>query len=89
MLRWAVGDIVVARATAIRSRHIVTQHTATYFNTESTKKIPNQPLGRVNTVPRRAMSDLTGHATQDPAAGMSFLADARTAASNEELSYTA
>lgn len=89
MLRLAAGDAVVARATANRSRHIVTQHVSAYFNAAISTKTANQPLGRANMVPRRAISDRTGHATQDPAASMLFLADTSISATHEELSYTA
>ena len=89
MLRWMAGDALAARATANRSRHIVTQHHIGNVHTASSKKIPNQLLARTNMEPRRAMSDRTGHATQEPATGTSSFADASVSTAYEELSYAA
>ena len=89
MLRWMAGDALAARATANRSRHIVTQHHIGNVHTASSKKIPNQLLARTNTEPRRAISDRTGHATQDPATGTLSFADMSVSATHEELSNAA
>ena len=89
MLRWMAGDALAARATANRSRHIVTQHHIGHVLTASTKKMPNQLLAPTNTEPRRVISGRTGHATQDPATGTSSFADMSVSATHEELSYAA
>jgi len=89
MLRRVAGDTLAARATANRSRHIMTQHHIAHSNAAETKKIPSQLLARTNMEPRRAMSDRTGHATQEPATGTSSFADASVSTAYEELSYAA
>ena len=89
MLRRVAGDTLAARATANRSRHIVTRHHIAHSNAAETKKIPSQLLARTNMEPRRAMSDRTGHATQDPATGTLSFADMSVSATHEELSNAA
>ena len=89
MLRWMAGDALAARATANRSRHIVTQHHIGNVHTASSKKIPNQLLAPTNTEPRRVISGRTGHATQDPATGTLSFADMSVSATHEELSNAA